>query len=62
MPITQLGESQGDHSPGDGKGKTEVRLESQKSWRVTKMETPSKITSSRSKSRDTSAKRDKDMD
>lgn len=43
-------------------GETQVRLEPQKNWRVTRKEPPSRKTSSRSKSRDTGAKGDKDMD
>lgn len=51
----------GDRSPGFGGKYTEVRLEPQKSWDVTRMETPSKITNSRSKSREADAEMDEDL-
>lgn len=42
-------------------GDTEVRLEPQKSWDVTRMKIPSKITNSRSKSREADAETDEDL-
>lgn len=46
---------------GGAEEDTEVRLEPQKSWDVTRMETPRKITSSKSKSREADAETDEDL-
>lgn len=43
-------------------GDTGVRLEPHKSWGVNRMETQSKITSSRSKHREAGAERDEDLE
>lgn len=64
MLTLQLGDPLGDHLPGGsgGEGDAGVRPEPHKSWGVTRMETPSKMTSARSKRQEAGAERDEDLE